>query len=211
LNCAYHGERVVHGICNKCGRPICEECLVDINGQVYCKACLEVNAVRRTPTRDNNSSVRFILSFMPGLAHLYLGLFNRGLQMMVGFIGGAIILGNLFEPLIGFWIPAGIFFSIFDAREVHLRMAQGLEVEDKGFVDPNTLKMQWRPQYVGYILIGIGVLVLFNVMMEDLLRLLVPSHLWYRVSEAIRGSILGIGAIAGGLWMLRRNRNNSNW
>ncbi|HYG56823.1 MAG TPA: hypothetical protein VD902_01955, partial [Symbiobacteriaceae bacterium] len=85
-------------------------------------------------------------------------------------------------------------------------MGQGLEVEDKGFVDPATLKMQWRPQYVGYILIAAGVLVLFNILVDDLLRLLIPDFsMWLQVSRAIRGSVLGIGAIAVGLWMLRRN------
>lgn len=207
MNCAYHMDRPVQGICSKCGRPICDECTLEINGQVYCKPCMEVQVKR--PARDLNGTARFFLSIFPGLGHLYMGLFQRGFQLLLAFIGGWVILGILMEGLLGFFIPAMIFFSIFDAREAYIRMAQGLEVEDKGFVDTKTLKLEWNNRWVGYALVGIGALALFNVVMNDMLRLIFTDYAQYaRVVQMIRGTLVGCLAIGGGLYLLRRNSSN---
>ncbi|MDB4897974.1 MAG: hypothetical protein JWN15_4236, partial [Firmicutes bacterium] len=112
MNCVFHADRVVEGMCNMCGRPICDECIVSLNGQIYCKSCLETRVQR--PRRDINGGLRFLLSLVPGVGHLYMGLFQRGLQFMVGTVGGAILLGMLFPAFIGLLIPAMIFYSIFD-------------------------------------------------------------------------------------------------
>jgi hypothetical protein len=200
-------DRPVQGICSKCGRPICDDCILEINGQVYCKPCMEVQVKR--PTRDINGSARFFLSIFPGLGHLYMGLFQRGLQLVIAFIGGWFILGTLFDPLLGFFIPAMIFFSIFDAREAYIRQSQGLEVEDKGFVDTKTLKLEWNNRWIGYLLVGVGVLALFNVLMNDMLRfIIVDPYRYAQLVQAIRGSFAGLLAIGGGLWLLRRNTHN---
>lgn len=201
MNCAYHKDQPVHGVCSTCGRPICEHCLVDLSGHAHCKVCLETRM--RRPAREVNSFVRFVLSVAPGIGHLYMGLFQRGLHLMLLTVGGAIVLGALFEPLLGFYIPAAIFFSIFDAREAHLRMEQGLDVEDKGFFDLQKLQtqMQWHPRYVGYGLIVLGAIAIFNIMVNDVLGLLGLS----RLASSIRGLALGGLAIGAGVWMLRRN------
>lgn len=207
MNCAYHMDRPVQGICSKCGRPICDDCTLEINGQVYCKPCMEVQVKR--PARDVTGSTRFFLSIFPGLGHLYMGLFQRGFQMLVAFIGGWFVLAFLFEPLLGFFIPAMVFFSIFDAREAYIRQAQGLEVEDKVFVDTKTLKLEWNNRWIGYALVGVGALALFNVLTNDLLRLAFPNYSDYvHVVQMFRGSLVGILAIGGGLWLLRRNTHN---
>jgi hypothetical protein len=193
---------MVQGVCSTCGRPICDTCLVELNGQVFCKACLETKVAR--PSREVNGFVRFVLSVMPGLGHLYMGLIQRGLQLLVGAVLGAIVLGNLYAPFLGFFIPGMIFFSIFDAREAHLRMAQGLEVEDKALIDPKTLKIQWDNKFIGYGLIGIGALVMFNSIVGDLMRVIIPPQYYYAFAQAIRGVVTGALAIAAGFWLLTR-------
>lgn len=203
MNCAYHSDRPVEGICSTCGRPICGECQVDLNGTIHCKSCLDKRM--QSTGREVNGPVRFLLSIMPGIGHLYLGLPNRGLQFLLGTVLSAFVLDLLVprSPLPGFLVAAAIFFSIFDAREAHLRMQQGLEVPDKGFVDVKQIQLQWNPRYVGYALIGVGVLVLYNTTVSDLLRLLFPSN--YRLMESvIRGLTLGGVAIGAGVWMLMR-------
>ncbi|MFZ5815723.1 MAG: hypothetical protein ACOY93_10535 [Bacillota bacterium] len=205
MNCAYHHDREVRGICSSCGRPICEDCLVDLNGQPYCKPCL-ITRVQR-PAREINGFIRFVLSVAPGLGHLYMGLTNRGMQFFAGTVLGAIILGMAFPPLLGFYIPAAIFFSIFDAREVHLRIAQGLEVEDKGFVDLKAIPLEWNQRYIGYGLVGLGALALWRALMNDLLYLIFDSR-WYRVRDIINGTTLGLVAILAGLWLLKRNSDS---
>jgi hypothetical protein len=155
--------------------------------------------------REFSGNARFWLSIFPGLGHLYMGLFQRGMQLLVGFILGMFIFGNLFDELAGFFAAAMIFFSIFDAREADIRRSQGLEVEDKGFVDIKNLKLEWNSRWIGYALIGFGALALFNVLIDDLLRIFLDSRVYYQAVQAIKGSLAGILAIAGGVWLLRRN------
>lgn len=204
MNCAYHMDRPVQAICSKCGRPICDQCTLDVNGQVFCKPCMEVD-VRRPAPREFSGNARFWLSIFPGLGHLYMGLFQRGMQLLVAFILGTFILANLVDALTGFFVAAMIFFSIFDAREADIRRSQGLEVEDKGFIDIQNLKLEWNARWIGYILIGIGAISLFNVLVDDLLMIILDSRIYYQVVQAIKGSLAGVLAIAGGVWMLRRN------
>ncbi len=212
MYCAYHADRSVAGICSKCGRPICEDCRTEVEGQVYCRPCAEPEAKQSgtgaaqpekgRPLRENVGLLRFLLSLAPGLGHLYLGLFNRGLQLMGGAILGAFVLGMLLPntPLPFFFVCATIAFSVFDAREAHLRMEQGLEVEDKEFVDLRKLKAQWDNRYVGYILIALGVLFLYNTFLD-----LLP----YEIRQAARGFSLGLLALGAGVWMLLRDRKTS--
>lgn len=207
MSCAFHPDRPVQGVCSACGRPVCEECLVNLNGQVYCKPCLE--ARMRRPDRQINSFVRFVLSGFPGLGHLYMGLFQRGLQLMAGTVLGSVLLGMLFPPLVGFFIPGMIFYSLFDAREIHLRMEQGLEVEDKGLVDMTTLRLRWSDRYIAYILIGVGALALYNTLVSDLLTMLFPDRAW-RMAQVVRGMTAGALSLGAGLWLLRKDAGSSN-
>lgn len=207
MNCAYHFDREVRGICSTCGRPICEDCLVDLNGQPYCKVCLTTRVQR--PVREVNGFLRFVLSVAPGLGHLYMGLFNRGMQFFVGTILGSILLGMVVPGLLGLYIPAAIFFSIFDAREVHLRIAQGLEVEDKGFIDMKAVPMQWNQKHIGYGFVIVGGLALWRVLLNDLLKVIFREN-WYQVREAFNGVTLGVVAILIGIWLLKKNSTNQH-
>lgn len=183
---------------------------MDLSGQVYCKACLEARMHR--PARAINGFLRFVLSAVPGLGHLYMGLFNRGLQLMVGTVGGIFIFKTVFSPLLGLLIPMLIFYSIFDAREAHMRMAQGLEVADEGFVDIKNLQLTWNSRYVAYGLIGFGALALYNAVVHDLMQVLLVNHyaMYSRVVDAINGVTLGAISVAAGLWLLKRNARDSS-
>ena len=41
MKCIYHSERDPIGMCVNCGKPICEECKVDMGGKYYCNPCAE--------------------------------------------------------------------------------------------------------------------------------------------------------------------------
>ena len=41
MNCYYHDNKEVVAACTECGRFICSECKVDINGKAVCKTCIE--------------------------------------------------------------------------------------------------------------------------------------------------------------------------
>lgn len=206
MNCAYHADRPVQAICSSCGRPICDLCAVELGGQVHCKPCLQVKVQK--PAREINGAARLLLSLCPGLGHLYLGLGQRGMQMFLGFVGGWVLLGILFPPLLGFFIPAGIFYSVFDAREANLRMNQGLEVEDRGFIDPKNMNMQWNNRYIGYALVAVGALVLFNTVTNDLVQAIFPERFWL-ITRAMRGAMMGLLAIGAGVYLLQRHNTGA--
>lgn len=205
MNCAYHHDREVRGICCNCGRPVCDQCLVDLNGQPYCKNCL-ADRVRR-PKREINGFIRFALSVAPGVGHLYMGLINRGFQFFMGTAVGGIILGMIYPELLGLYIPAAIFYSIFDAREIHLQIDQGATVEDKGLVDMKALSFQWNQRHIGYGLIALGGLALWRNFTNELLRTFFPNQ-WWQIRDAVNGITLGALAIIAGLWLLKRNSSN---
>ncbi|MBP2018032.1 hypothetical protein J2Z79_001431 [Symbiobacterium terraclitae] len=202
MSCTYHADREVRGICASCGRPICAECKVELNGQPFCKNCLA--ARMQQPARDINGFVRFVLSIAPGVGHLYMGLFNRGMQFFMGTLIGGMVLGMVFPSLLGLYIPAAIFFSVFDAREIHLRLSQGLEVEDRGFVDIRAVPIQWSQRQLGIALIVLGALALWRVLTIDLLQMLGLYH----VHRFINGLTLGALALGSGVWLLLRQPGN---
>ncbi len=40
MNCTNHPEKEAVGMCAYCGKPFCQECLVEVKGRMYCKADL---------------------------------------------------------------------------------------------------------------------------------------------------------------------------
>ncbi len=40
MNCTNHPDREATGMCAYCGKPFCQECLVEVKGRMYCKADL---------------------------------------------------------------------------------------------------------------------------------------------------------------------------
>ncbi|HEY8347189.1 MAG TPA: hypothetical protein VIL07_07920 [Symbiobacteriaceae bacterium] len=207
MSCAFHPDRASKQVCSLCGSEVCEECGISLAGQVYCRACLEARVA--TVNRPVNSTLRLLFSVVPGLGHLYMGLFQRGMQLMAATALGIVLLGLLMPWLNGLFIPVMIFYSVFEAREIHLRLRQGLEVEDKGLVDLSVLRQRWHPRYTAYLLIGLGALVLYNAVVLDLAVLLFPEGRADEVVETVRGLTVGVVALGAGIWLLRRGEGQS--
>jgi len=176
---------------------------VDLNGQPYCKTCLAARV--QGPGREINGFARFLLSIAPGIGHLYMGFFNRGMQFFLGTVIGGILLGMVFPGLLGLYIPAAIFFSIFDAREIHLRLSQGLDVEDRGFVDIKAVPFQWNQRHLAIGLIAVGGLSLWRVLMTDLLEWLFGQDL----QRVLSGVTFGLLAVGLGIWLLARQSHRA--
>jgi len=41
MKCAYHPQADAVGACVNCGRLVCVECKVELQGKIYCNACAE--------------------------------------------------------------------------------------------------------------------------------------------------------------------------
>lgn len=193
--CTIHPDRPIYGVCASCGRSACEECLVQLAGQMYCKTCLEAKIKR--PARKIHTLLRLVLSLAPGVGHLYMGLLNRGFQLLIATFVGGFFLTFFHEALAAFWTATLVAFSVFDAREAHLRFEQGAEVPDKVLVDVSGV--QFNQKWIAYGLIGIGSLALFQTFMNHVLVMIIPQ-----IVNAFRSSLLGLACIGAGLWLLRQ-------
>lgn len=95
----------------------------------------------------------FVLSFIPGVGHLYLGLLTRGLHFMLLFFGGVFIvfLTEMEELII--LMPIIWFYSLFDALQKYDLLKEGI-VEDTPLIQVGQVRSYHR--ILAYGLIGVG-------------------------------------------------------
>jgi TM2 domain-containing membrane protein YozV/type II secretory pathway pseudopilin PulG len=93
MKCANHSDIEALVICNHCGKNICQECRVEIQGENYCKECVNIKV--SAPSLSHHSCVlASILSFfIPGLGQFYNGQPGKGLII---FLTGWLILPWIF-------------------------------------------------------------------------------------------------------------------
>lgn len=198
--CHLHTDRAPSGLCHACGKPACADCLVELDGATYCKPCLR--ARMQAPRRTHSGFVRLVLSVVPGAGHMYLGLMNRGLQLMTLTFGIATLLNLLSSDVWAMLLATSVFYSVFDCREASLRLKQGQEVPDSPLVAWNTLSSS---RLVAYALILVGVLGIYKVMVRELGSwLALNSIAFFRFARAMEGTFIGGAAIAVGIWLLKR-------
>lgn len=206
--CPEHADRTVQGSCTTCGRFGCELCLVEINGADHCKRCLGARVTR--PERHTSGFMRLVLSAAPGVGHMYLGLMNRGLQLMVLSVIGSMMLSAVNDVLFAFFIVGTVFYSIFDAREAHLRMRVGENVPDVLLVNWGIFTTQ---RWIAYGLVGLGILGIYRALTYEFLTWAARHQfpdVWRGMIRAFEGSLVGALAILLGLWMLRRGFQRSD-
>lgn len=66
MKCYEHNHAEAQGMCVKCGKPICENCIVEVGGKYQCRRCLrvygntnEVRPITVNNTNTNNSKSSF--------------------------------------------------------------------------------------------------------------------------------------------------------
>lgn len=153
MNCKYHKDLKATNTCSVCGQWICESCVLEIDGRIYCKDCLKekiknqnnADARGHIPytkpgsygyTSYKSGFITFICGFIPGMAQLYLGYTKRGLIVFSFFLLGFYF--DAFSPL----IPLSYLFGLFDAFRIKNNMERGIYQEDnvsdvKKFVKEN--------------------------------------------------------------------------
>lgn len=135
MKCRNHKEEEAKYICDKCKMPICEECATEIRGNKVCISCIDQSLYAEADRVERigffNKLMFLIFACIPGAAHMQMGLFKRGMQLMFTFIGSIVLLtyANIdsFIPLI--IIPTW-FFSLFDAYSTRKKLFAGEIIED---------------------------------------------------------------------------------
>ena len=96
MNCHFHQDMMAVSTCSQCLKDICQECLTYTDdGKPICKYCArEIESSGRQNenvsyvTMQGNKSILwlFLLSFLPGLNYMYIGLVKRGLFFIATFL-----------------------------------------------------------------------------------------------------------------------------
>lgn len=82
MNCAVHADVENTAFCIKCGKPLCAQCIRQVQSSVYCESCLAenlggnpVNADRTASTTQfaggTNPEGAFLLGLVPGVGAIY--------------------------------------------------------------------------------------------------------------------------------------------
>ena len=143
----------------------------------------------------------FILSFLPGLGHLYLGLTRQGLELMGLFFADIVIMAGLNTPFpFAFVIPMLFLYGIFDALQKRDRIAKGIPV-NKQATFFRCVDWDWsRKKWIGWSVIVIGALMLLNKMSSDgLLRQFIGD-----VGDLVVALLL----VGLGVWIIFKERSN---
>lgn len=134
----------------------------------------------------------YILSFLPGLGHFYLGLMQRGLQFML-LLFGAIFMTHMVE-MFAFFIPIIVFYSYFDALQYHSKYRENEELIDEPVFKQNLIKV--NKAVIAWIFIGFGGLSLLENS-ADYLQLSINFNVLYKIIVSAVFVIIGIRILIG--------------
>ncbi len=134
--------------------------------------------------RNKSKFWSFVLSFMPGAGHMYLGLLKQGVQLMSVFLGiiGISTLLNL--GAICFILPILWFYGIFDATE---KCAQGYSNKDENleiinWIYKGSFNYKIDRKLVGYGLLIVSGLIILNNIIMPIFSIVFDTRHWFITS-----------------------------
>ena len=86
MKCYIHPNIESIGSCTSCGKPICSECVVDVQGKLICRDCL---ALGKVATRKYDPNTVFLIELIGGffgllgIGYIYIGRTNDGIIRLV--------------------------------------------------------------------------------------------------------------------------------
>lgn len=154
--------------------------------------------------RDDSKKSRMLttlLAIFPGAGHMYLGLQNRGLQLMASFLLSIYILDVLHLSIFLFVIPIIWFFSFFDALQL-INRSHDQELEDIPVFKHLANYQKWLG--IGLILLGVFYLIdsTFLPIIADNLREIFNIDVWYYYQQYFQVSIVCFLLILGGIKLI---------
>lgn len=129
---------------------------------------------------DNRKLTAVALSVVPGAGHMYLGMLNKGAQLMGGFFFTLFLMGWLNVSLFIFVLPVIWFYSLFDAMHRADAVGGMAEIEDPFSVLVNTY-----PKLLGWGLIGLGCLAVFDRIISPFLSWAIRNYLQTGIVAAL--------------------------
>jgi len=142
----------------------------------------------------------YILAFLPGLGHFYLGLMTRGLQFMLLFFGTIFLIVHSFASL-ALVLPVIVFYSYFDALQFYRMHRDMTELFDEPLLSAGWMRRNQR--LFGWVLIGLGGLTILKQVKETLQQYLpqfMPAYIPY---DLLQNLIISSVLVLIGLQILR--------
>ncbi len=119
--------------------------------------------------KRKNRFFTFIFAFIPGCAHMYLGLMKRGVSIM-GLFGLVIFAINMFRiEILAIILPVLWFYSFFDALNYNNIPYERKELIEDNFLFLDIKSSKTRDTLIGWGLMFIGLGVLYGMFIEPIL------------------------------------------
>ncbi len=86
MECYIHSGVDPIGACTSCGRNICDECAVDVQGRIVCRNCLALsNPISKQYDPNTVFLIELIAGFFGflGVGYLYVGRTNDGIIRLI--------------------------------------------------------------------------------------------------------------------------------
>jgi TM2 domain-containing membrane protein YozV len=99
MNCYNHPENEAVGTCTSCGKPICNSCLVEMQGKLICRNCLASGKTIPSSMAAKDVNTAFLLELIGGflgllgIGYLYSGRTNDGVIRLILWIIYDVIAG----------------------------------------------------------------------------------------------------------------------
>ena len=209
MNCFYHAEAPNVAFCIHCGKALCNQCVRNVRGSVYCEPCLgdfvegKASSASSSGTKQEAASVvgsnpgaAFALGLIPGVGAIYNGEFVKAAVHILIF-GTLVSLADATDAaLFGLASAAFYFYMPFEAyytAKKRLLGAQGIMLETPiDRLQQQFGSMKDRELWGGIALVVIGGLYLLgNLDFFDMHRI---ARLW------------PAGLVFLGVWLLNRHQ-----
>jgi TM2 domain-containing membrane protein YozV len=92
MNCYIHPEKDAVGSCTNCGKLICGDCAVEMQGKLICRACLAAGRINTTSSQGKDANTAFLIELVGGffgllgLGYLYVGRTSDGIIRLICWI-----------------------------------------------------------------------------------------------------------------------------
>lgn len=226
MNCKNHKETEAGFACISCGQPLCVDCTVQLNNNSYCRECLERHVAGHSPGQRygvfhrKSKFFTFCLGFIPGAAHMYLGLINKGFSLMSVFFGTLFSIVILSQVLYIHWLNIiiaplsilSVFYSLFDSLATVNEINSGKPVSDESIIsydfrfDKLWENMKTRNKLFGNFLIVIGCIGILNIFMDTFNRV-IRKFFSDLLPFSIQSILVPILLICGGIYLLKKGKN----
>lgn len=137
-----------------------------------------------------------LMSVVPGLGHMYLGLMKRGIQLMAAFFIAWYFVNSLRVSAFMVLIPIIWAYSVFDAMH---KASSEEELQDEGLFATIPGLTKNMSKIIGYILIVVAFIMVF----QSVAIPLISDYIGYRLGEYFRTIIIALVFFIGGIKLLR--------